>query len=88
MPEPESYRNKMESQKFSQARNRIVLLNSFINKFLGNNAASVNIKKAWFFTKKFSFKTVFYGLDTEPELEPESEPVSQLVKSRNRNRNK
>jgi hypothetical protein len=38
--------------------------------FLGNNAASINIKKQRVFTKKI-LKTAFYGLDTEPEPEPE-----------------
>jgi hypothetical protein len=47
-------RNKMESQKLSQTQYKIVYLISFINKFLGNNAASINIKKA-IFLQLFSF---------------------------------
>ncbi len=42
--------------------------------FLGNNAASINIKKARLFTKISFLKIAFYGLDTEPEPEPEPEP--------------
>jgi hypothetical protein len=50
-----------------------------VNKFLGSNAAAINIKKSISFLKNFN--CVFYGLDTEPEPQPEP----QLVKSRNRN---
>ncbi len=50
--------------------------------FLGNNAASINIKKARFFTKNIFLKTALYVLDTRPEPKP------QLVKSWNRNRNR
>jgi hypothetical protein len=36
---------------------------------LGNNAASIKIKKARFFAKFLLEKTAFYGLDTKPDLE-------------------
>jgi hypothetical protein len=41
-------------------------------KFLSNNAASMNIKKASFWHQKIVklILTDFYGLDSEPEQEP------------------
>ncbi len=41
------------------------------NSILGNNAASINIKRQDFLQ---FFLTAFYGLDTEPEPKPEPEP--------------
>ncbi len=47
------------------------------DKFLGNEAAFINIKKARFYT---IFYTAFYSLDTEPEPVPEPEPEPYLSK--------
>ncbi len=56
------------------------------DKFLGKNAASINIKKARLFYIK-NFFTAFYGLDKEPEPEPEPLTEPKLIKSGNRNGN-
>jgi|688.fasta_scaffold743694_2 hypothetical protein len=56
---------------FSQTQYKIVYMIYGIsfNKFLGNLAASVNIKKKGvFFTKNCFWKTLHYGLDTEPKI--------------------
>jgi hypothetical protein len=63
----------MESQKFSHDADKVkfvYLISLLIKKFLGNNAASIIIKKARFFATPYFLKTAFYDLDTEPEPEP------------------
>jgi hypothetical protein len=51
-------------------------------KIPGNNAASINIKKARFFLQKNY--TGSYGLDTELEHEPAPEPNLSKVGNRNK----
>ncbi len=51
--------------KWNRNRNpNKIKLKRWDNKLLGNNAASMNIRKAKVFTKSFCFKTAFYGLDS------------------------
>ncbi len=76
-PEPERNflpyrnRNKMESKKSHNIK--LCIWFPSLNKFLGSNAASIDIKKASFFNRK-NVLSCFYGRNMDPELQLEPEP--------------